>query len=138
VPTAKQPRTGRQVAFRVLAVVVGVAFIIFGIQERLALRHTRSGGMAAVVDPIDGYSKRRSKGLTTYSAEFTFKTATGQVVVKRRTFPEELIKDFEQRRPVKVVYDPRSPSDFVFEKESASWIPPLVGTAFIVAALFFL
>lgn len=87
-------RTGRQVLVRVLALLVGLVFIVFGVKERLAMSHIRSVGIGAVVEPIENYTTRKSKGFTTYSATFNFKTAAGQAVSRRRPFPEELAAIF--------------------------------------------
>jgi Protein of unknown function (DUF3592) len=132
----RQPRTGRQILFCALAILVGLAFLVLGFKERNAINRTRAVGAAAVVEPIKDYTVSKSKGSSTYSASFTFKTESGQAISKRRPFPEELLSDFERGRDVKVLYDPKNPSDFVFEKESASWLPMLVGVAFLVGAFF--
>jgi hypothetical protein len=51
----------------------------------------------------------------------TTSNSTGNVVTRRRSFPEELLADFRSGTPVKVIYDPTDPSEFVFEKEKPSW-----------------
>lgn len=138
VAPARAARTSRQQLFRILAVVVGCVALVLGAQDWQRIRATRAIGVSATVDPIASYTKRRSRGSTTYSADFSFKTSAGDTVHRRRTFPSALLADFENSRPVTVVYDPRNPSDFVFEKESASWIPFAMGAGFLVAALVFL
>jgi hypothetical protein len=127
----------RSSIFKILGVVVGLAFVFFGFQERSSLSRMKSIGQAAIVQPIAGYTQHKSKGSTTYTAEFTFKTESGSVITRKRSFPEELIKDFESKIPVKVLYDPRNPSEFVFEKETASWFLIGIGFAIAVAALIF-
>lgn len=135
----KRPaRTGRQKLFRLLAVGVGCAALVLGGQDWQRIRATRANGLTAVVDPIASYTKRRSRGSTTYSADFSFVTSSGDRVQRRRPFPQALLADFEHERPVRIAYDPRNPSDFVFEKESVSWMPFLVGAGFLAAAFAFL
>jgi hypothetical protein len=134
----EKTRTLRQTIFRVLALVAGIAALIIGAQEFRSISHTKAVGMQAVLDPIKGYTERHSRHSTTYTADFSFKTKDGQAVSRKRSFPKELIADFENGRPVNILYDPKNPSDFVFEKESASWWGVGMGAAFIVAAVFFL
>ena len=126
----------RNLLFAVLGIVAGLVFFVTGVKERSALSRTKAVGVAAVVEPVANYTKRRSSGSTTYTAEFTFKTDTGSVVTRRRSFPEELLADFRSGTPVKVIYDPRDPSEFVFEKEKPSWFLILAGSGFLVASLF--
>jgi hypothetical protein len=129
--------TRKSLALKILGVIAGVVFIGFGIDERRTITGVKSFGRTAIVEPIEGYSARKSKGMTTYTSEFTFKTDDGRVVTRKKSFPEELIKDFESRTPVKVYYDPRYPSEFVFEKENPSWLPIGMGVAFVIGALLF-
>jgi hypothetical protein len=125
----------RSIIYKILAVVVGIAGLYAGISERTHMSHVKKVGEIAVVDPIDRYTERKG----TYSASFTFTTKTGQKIARTQSFPKLLIKDFESGVPVKVVYDPRSPSDFVFEKDSPdTWVWVVGSIGFVVAALIFL
>ena len=54
-----------------------------------------------------------------------------------QSFPSELVADFEAQIPVKVLYDPSNPSEFVFEKETASWFLVVSGIAFVVSVFLF-
>ncbi|RQP25319.1 DUF3592 domain-containing protein [Piscinibacter terrae] len=134
----EKTRTLRQTIFRVLAVVIGIAALIFGFQERREISHLKAIGVSAVVDPIKGYTERHSRGGTTYSAQFSFKTTDGQAISRKRQFPKEVLTDFENGRPVNIRYDPKNPSEFVFEKETASWWTVVMGVGFVVAAIFFM
>jgi Protein of unknown function (DUF3592) len=126
----------RRKLFKTLAILVGIGIATFGIQERMAISHLKKVGISATVDPIESYKRVKSKGSTTFSAEFHFKTEAGQDMSRRRPFPEELIQDFNSGVPVKIFYDPKNPSDFVFDKETASWLPFGMSAGFIVAAIF--
>lgn len=127
----------RPLLFSILALIAAIGSIGIGAQEYMALSKVRSVGVAAEVEPITDYTRRKRRGSETYSAEFTFTTEEGREVSKRRPFPKELLADFENGEPVTVLYDPRSPSRFVFEKESASWTPFLMGGGFLLVSLFF-
>jgi Protein of unknown function (DUF3592) len=127
----------RPLLFSILALIAAIGSIGIGAQEYMALSKVRSVGVAAEVEPITDYTRRKSRGSETYSAEFTFTTEEGREVSKRRPFPKELLADFENGEPVIVLYDPRSPSRFVFEKESAEWTPFLMGGGFLLVSAFF-
>lgn len=88
--------------------------------------------------PIDGYTRTKSRGSTTYTAQFTFKTESGQVISLKRSFPEELLADFKNGTPVKVMYDPRDPTNFVWENEQGSWWPVGLGVGMLAAAALLL
>lgn len=124
----------RSTIFKILGVIVGIFFVYTGITERSNLNRVKSIGKAATVQPIQRYTKRR----TIYSAEFTFMTEGGQQVTQTRSFPEELIKDFESGTPVRILYNPANPREFVFEKETPSWFPAVFGVGIAVAAFVFL
>lgn len=127
----------RKTIFRLLAIVAGATMLAIGFQEKAAIDHVQSVGKVAVVEPVDSYTRRKSKGMDTYSADFTFTTEDGRVIKKRRPFPELLLADFQNGVPVKVLYDPANPADFVFEKEQPDWLPMGMGAAFIIGAIFF-
>ena len=86
-----------------------------------------------MVDPISTYSK----GKSFYSAQFSFTTDQGEKVSRYRSFPSELLADFESGRPVIVLYDPKKPEDFIFEKEKMPWVMVLGGIVFAILALLF-
>ncbi len=91
-----------------------------------------------MVEPIVVYTERSRRGSKTYSADFNFTTDKGEKIQRRQTFPGELLTDFENATPVTVRYDPKSPSDFIFEMEEAPLLPYLMGIGFIVAAFVFI
>jgi hypothetical protein len=123
----------RSKIFKVIGVIVGLFFAYSGFSERSNLNHIRSVGKIAIVQPIDSYTKRKS----IYSAEFTFITEGGEKVTQRHSFPQELLKDFDSRTPVRVIYNPSNPREFIFEKESASWLTVVTGLGIAIAALIF-
>lgn len=131
-------RTGRQKFFRVAAFIAGIVFLVILGQEHLKESRIRSNGELATIEPIDGYTRRHRKGSTTYTAEITFETSKGRKVSQKHSIPKDAIDELERGGEVKVIYDPDSPSNFVFEKADSDWMPALVGGGFIVAAIFFL
>ena len=124
----------RSKIFKILGVAVGIAFVVFGFTERSSISRIKSLGQTAIVEPIDSYKKHKR----TYTATFSFKTHAGQQISTNRSFPKDLIQDFEAGKPVKIFYDPNSPSEFVFEKEDGSWFTVLGGAGIIVAAILFI
>ena len=127
----------RPILFSVLALIASLGSFWVGADEYQKYSHLRSVGVEAEVEPITDYTRRKKRGSVTYSADFTFTTEEGHEVSKRRPFPEELLQDFENGEPVIVLYDPRSPTNFMFDKESAEWTPFLMGGGFLIVALFF-
>ncbi len=123
----------KSLLYKALGVIAGVAFVIAGLNQRSEINRIKASGKTAVVQPIDGYTKRKS----TYTAEFTFVTDKGVTVTKKQSFPEALVKDFEARAPVNVVYNPDNPNEFVFEKETPSWFLVIAGIGLAVGALVF-
>lgn len=138
MPASVQPRSFRQLAFKTLAILIGIVAIAFAYQDRSALNRVKSVGKPAIVEPITNYTRMKSRGSTTYTAQFAFKTEEGQAISQKRSFPEELLEDFERGIPVKVLYDPRNPHEFVFEKETASWFIFVFGAACILVGIFIL
>jgi hypothetical protein len=124
----------RSVIFKVLGVIVGLVFMVAGLEERSSISRIKSFGTTATVNPIDRYTQRKR----IYTANFSFKTSTGQAVSAGKSFPKELIDDFKTGRPVKVFYNPNNPNEFVFEKETTPWTMTLGGVGIAVAALIFI
>lgn len=127
----------RSLLFKVLGVCVGLVFVITGMVARNDLIRLKSMNQVAVVDPIEQYTEHRKSGTSTYTAEFHFKTESGAEVRKKQSFPGKLLEDFKSNIPVKVIYDPRNPSIFAFQKEKTDWTSVWVGISLIVAALIF-
>lgn len=123
----------RSLVFKILGVIVGVVFLVYGVVERSSVSRIKSGGETAVVQPITEYTMHKSRGNITYTAQFTFRTSSGVKVTRKTSFPKEILEDFQHQRPVKVFYDPRDPREFVFEKQESSWF--LVGTGMGIALL---
>jgi hypothetical protein len=116
-----------------VGLICGIAFVVAGVNERSDIARIKSTGKVAAVEPISGYTKRKS----TYTAEFTFVTEDGRKITKKQSFPSELVKDFEANAPVNVVYNPANPSEFVFEKQQPEWFLIVAGIGVAVAALIF-
>jgi len=133
-PTKAASMPLRTLMFRIVAVVIGLASLYFGFQERTRISHLRSAGLSAQVEPIQDYTQHSSRGSDTYTAEFNFTTDQGMKIRRRHSFPEALIADFQNDIPVMVRYDPKDPSEFMFESEEAPIWPYLFGIGFIVAA----
>ncbi|MBC5786148.1 DUF3592 domain-containing protein [Ramlibacter sp. USB13] len=128
----------RSLVFKVLGVIAGLVFLGVGVSERQNLGRVKRTGQEAVVAPIANYTEHRSRGMTTYTAEIRFKTVEGREVTKRSSFPAEALDDFRSGQPVKVLYDPRDPYEFVFEKQKPSWLLIGGGIAMALAALVLL
>jgi hypothetical protein len=128
----------RVLMFRALAVIVGIAAMVIGYQESSRISRIQRTGIEAVVEPIQDYTERTSRGSKTYSAEFHFTTAKGDKVQRRRQFPKEVLEDFEYGRPVTIRYDRADPYEFIFAKEEPSYLPFLFGVGIIIAAFVFI
>ena len=98
----------------------------------------RKAGAVAVVEPVTSYTERRKKGSTTYSATFNFKTTDGRRITQNHSFNSDVLTDLKSNTPVRVLYDPQNPHEFIFEKQTFSMWIFAVGAGLIVAALFFL
>lgn len=131
-------RTVRQWLFRVGAVVAGLAMLVFGLKEYRAASHLQSIGQLAEIQPIDGYTRHKRRGSTTYTAQITFETSAGSKVSQRHSLPKEALDELEHGSTVRVRYDPENPSQFIFEHESPEWLPPAMGAGFLVVGLFLL
>jgi hypothetical protein len=125
------------VLFKILGVLVGIVFLVVGVNSNSRLRSLKASGLPAVVEPIAGYTEHKKRGMTTYTSEFTFTTQDGKKITRKSSFPGELIDDFKSRVPVKVLYDANDPSEFVFEKEQSSWFLVWAGVGVAAAALLF-
>jgi hypothetical protein len=131
---ARSTQRGK-VLYKLLGVLAGGALLVYGVQGRSDITRVQKLGKPAVVAPITGYSEYRSRGATTYTAEFRFKTEGGLEIVRKQSFPKELIADFQAGAPVRVLYLPNDPHTFVFEKERPSWLLVALGGALALAAL---
>jgi len=127
-----------RLALRIVGALLGLVVLVMSVQDRRALSRTQSHGKTAIAEPVGTYTERRSRTGTTYTGTFTFKTEGGQTFTVKRSFPEEVLMDFKRGAPVKVMYDPRDPSEFVWEKERGSWWGVGLGLGVLLAALFLL
>ena len=127
-----------RLALRIVAALLGLIVLVMSVQDRRALSRTQTYGKTAIAQPVGTYTERQSRTGTTYTGQFTFKTESGHTVTVKRSFPEEVLADFKRGVPVKVMYDPRDPSEFVWEKERGSWWGVGLGTGVLLAAIFLL
>ena len=134
----KQPRSLIRLLLKVLGVIAGVAVLVISYQEYSKMSRIRKAGAVAVVEPVTSYSERRKKGSTTYSATFNFKTTDGRRITQNHSFNSDVLTDLKSNTPVRVLYDPQNPNEFIFEKQTFSMWIFAVGAGLIVAALFFL
>jgi hypothetical protein len=135
--TSRQ-RTLRQWLVRIGAVVAGLTMMVFGLKEYRATSRLQSAGELAEIQPIDGYTQHKRRGSTTYTAQITFETSKGRKVSQRHSIPKDALDELEHGATVRVRYDPDSPSQFVFEHESAEWLPAAMGAGFLALGLFLL
>lgn len=124
-------------AFKVLGMIVGLAFVMLGYSQYTTAQKLKEHGKVAIVDPISGYTEHTRNGSVSYSAEFRFKTDQGVEIVATHNFPKELISDFEENNPVKVIYDPDSPSQFAFEQQEPSAFLIIAGAVITIMAFLF-
>ncbi len=128
-------RTYGKVLFKFLGALAALAFIGYALKDRSEITSIQEHGKIAVVAPIGDYSVFKRGGSSTYTAEFHFKTEDGREIVQKRSFPEEVLSDFQAGKPVEIVYLPNDPNTFVFAREKAGWGLVIGGGAFLVAAL---
>lgn len=107
--------------------LLGATLIYTAATESLHLVHVRAVGKAAVVEPIEQYTRHRVRKVTTFSALIGFTTERGEHVQRERTFPNELLADFEAGHPVTVLYDPAQPTQFVFARDDWPWFEIITG-----------
>jgi hypothetical protein len=122
--------------FKFLGIAAGIVFIVVGYKEKSQFAHIKSVGKTAIVDPIDSYTEHRQGGNYQYYAEFTFITDSGTVIKQKHKFPKEVIEDFKNGRPVNVLFDPKNPSDFIFEKDKSSSILIWCGVFLGIVSIF--
>jgi uncharacterized protein DUF3592 len=124
-----------KILFKLLGLIAGLTLFVYGLQDRREQNRIRANGQVAVVEPITGYKEFKSKGSSTYTAEFKFKTSDGRDITQKHSFPEELIEDFKAGKPVQVVYMTQDPNTFIFEKDRPSWTLVVIGVLLALAAL---
>ena len=121
--------------YPILAVIAGIVFIGAGISENRHVSRLKRFGTAAIVIPPESYIDHTKNGLHTYTADISFKTAEGGTISGKHSLPSEALDAMKADRPVTVYYDPREPTDFVFEQDSATYWMPALGAMFLVGAL---
>ncbi|MEO7885569.1 MAG: DUF3592 domain-containing protein [Polaromonas sp.] len=127
-----------KIVFKILGVLVGLVFIVFGFQERSEISGIQKRGKRVVVEPISKYTEFKKSGSSTYTAEFHFTTEDGRKITAKHSFPEEVLADFKSGKPVEIAYMPNDPSTFVFSSQRAPWTLVMIGAALLVAALVLL
>ena len=127
----------KNILYAILAFLIGGFFLWTGVQERLTISKLKKVGERVEVETPDGYTEHKKSGSTTYTADFKFQTVDGRAIEKKKSFPKELITDFENGTPVYLLYDPSEPSEFVFEKEEPEWFLILFGVVFMAGAVWY-
>lgn len=127
----------KNILYAILAFLIGGFFLWTGVQERLTISNLKKVGERVEVETPDGYTEHKKSGSTTYTAEFKFKTSSGRAIQTKRSFPKELIADFENGTQVYLLYDPADPNEFVFEKQEPEWFLILFGVVFMAGAVWY-
>jgi hypothetical protein len=127
----------KNILYAILLFGIGGFFTYSGIQERLEISRLKKVGERAEVEMPETYTEHTKSGSSTFTAEFEFETSNGTRVKRKKSFPKALIADFENGIPVYALYNPRSPSEFIFEKEEAEWFLILIGIAFMGGAAWY-
>lgn len=123
------------------AFLIGVIFLVGAFfassdyfEDRAELRAVRDG-VSTVVDPIRGYTRYKSRGSTTYTAEFTFRNQQGAEVKIRKSFPEKVLRAMERGEKVTIRYVPGMEGKFRFEGETPSTLLLLIGIGLALAGM---
>jgi len=124
-----------KVLYKILGALAGLVFLGYGIQERNELANLKKHGQRSVVEPISEYQQFKQSGSSTYTAEFHFTTADGRQMAVKHSFPEEILEDFQEGRPVEIFYMANDPSTLVFARDEGSWMLVGIGAAIAVVAL---
>jgi hypothetical protein len=131
---AEKIKNGR--ALRILFAVAGVGMAVYGTVAHRDDSRVRDTGRPATADHVAAFTRHSMSGHVSFSAEIHFKTDDGRDVVATQVVPDDIIRDFESRRPVRVVYLPEEPSSFVFEKDAPGWTVVVIGVILAAAAVF--
>ena len=124
-----------KILFKVLGTIAALAFIGYGFKDRSEITNIQKHGTRATVEPIADYTEFKQGGSSTFTAEFHFKTEDGRDIVQKRSFPEEVLIDFNAGKPVQIFYLPNDPGTFVFAAEKPGWGLVIGGFVFLGAAL---
>jgi hypothetical protein len=128
----------RPLVFKILGIACGLVFAVFSYQEGHDISRLKKIGGVAQIEPVGYVTDFQKGGSHTYTAEVTFKTDEGVTIHAKQSLPEGSMKDIQSGAPVRVFYDKRDPSHFVFEKDSPSWLMTIGGLLAAVGALVFL
>ncbi len=121
----------KYLTLKTLGIMLGALILLAGFYDRQSFIDIKSTGLPAMVNPIEQYSTRKA----TYKADISFTTKSGEKITQSNVyFPEAVLQDFEANKPVVIYYKPENPSEFVFEKDEASWSVVIIGAFFIIAA----
>jgi hypothetical protein len=121
--------------YKIIGVVIGLAVVAYGIQERSEITSIQAHGKHEADDPITEYKEFKQSGSSTYTAEFHYKIDDGRQFSIKHSFPEEVLEEIKAGKPVEIVYMPNDPSAFVFASEKASWTFVTIGVVIAVLAL---
>lgn len=124
-----------KILFKLLGAIAALVFIGYGLKDRSEMTRIHKHGKPAVVESIANYTEFKQRGSSTYTAEFHFKTEDGRNIVQKHSFPEEVLADFKDGKPVQIFYLPNDPNTFVFAREKPGWGLVIGGVALLVVAL---
>jgi len=127
----------KRVFYKAVGVIAGAILLIGGIRDRAHFAHLHATGKIAVVDPISAYTRDSPGMSSTYSADIHFVTDQGVSVSTTRTLSRKLRNDVDARQPVRVLYDPLHPSDFIFEHQQSALGFIVTGMVIAIAVVLF-
>ena len=130
--------SARTKIFKTLAVIVGIASVLGGLDARSEHQRIKAYGAVAVLESVENVEQTQVRRHRSETAEFKFRTAAGEEIQARRELPGYVADNFDAGRPVRVFYNPHHPSEFVFARERTSWLLIAGGIGFAVAALIFI
>ncbi len=89
----------------------------------LSYRNLKNHGKVAYIEEMDDFHKKYYYGRRGFRrnsddvANIKFRTNKGTLIVKEQYYTDEILKDFQAGRPVKIFYDPKDPHNkAIFEK----------------------
>ena len=128
----------KKLLYKILAIIAGFVLIGAAVGENHRISRLKRYGTAATVIPPESYTDHIRKGQHTFTAEIAFKIADGNTMKSSHSVPEAAIDAMKAHQPVTVYYDPRDPSEFVFDADAPDYWMPVLGVAIMVAAFFLL
>lgn len=127
------PRRFLKIMFAIGAFALGLK----GCSDMGDSRRLTALNKTALTEPVSNVIVHQARGVTGYSAEIRFRTDFGRSVATTRSIPEEIAKDLQAGKRVRIFYNPANPAEFIFAEQKPAW-PYLLGAAVLaVLALLF-